>query len=92
MSTDLFPQTSAASSSGPAGRVIRYGDRELRDPGPQFNADDIKAMYVAFFPELGNCDIKEETKDGITTIRFVKRATTKGAVDRPCLQTMLSHH
>ena len=91
MSTDLFPQTPAASSGQPADRHILYGDRKLRDPGPQFNAADIKAMYVAFFPELGNCDTKEEEKDGITTIRFVKRATTKGAGDRRCLKTMSSH-
>lgn len=84
MSTDLFPQPTAASSGQPAGRHIRYGDRELRDPGPQFTAADIKAMYVAFFPELGNCDIQEEEKEGITTIRFVKRATTKGAVGASC--------
>ncbi|MCB0018904.1 MAG: hypothetical protein KDE09_14025 [Anaerolineales bacterium] len=87
-STDLFannpptPLPAAAPSPNQrtpaAGRLIRYGDRRLTDPGPQFDAQQIKEMYIPFFPELGNCKIEEAEGESGVEIRFVKQATTKG--------------
>lgn len=40
--------------------------------------DTLRTAFVPFFPELGTADIKRQEKDGITEIRMVKRAGTKG--------------
>ena len=42
--------------------------------------DTLRNAFVPFFPELGTADIKRQEKDGITEIRMVKRAGTKGNV------------
>lgn len=42
--------------------------------------DTLRNAFVPFFPELGTADIKRQEKDGITEIRVVKRAGTKGNI------------
>ena len=42
--------------------------------------DTLRNAMIPFFPEVGTADIRREEKNGITEIRMVKRAGTKGNV------------
>ncbi|PSB28528.1 hypothetical protein [Chlorogloea sp. CCALA 695] len=42
--------------------------------------DTLRNAMMPFFPEVGTADIRREEKNGITEIRMVKRAGTKGNV------------
>ena len=42
--------------------------------------DTVRNAMMPYFPEMGSADIRREEKNGITEIRMVKRAGTKGSV------------
>ena len=42
--------------------------------------DTLRNAMIPYFPEMGTADIRREEKNGITEIRVVKRAGTKGNV------------
>ena len=42
--------------------------------------DTVRNAIIPYFPEVGTADIRREEKNGITEIRLLKRAGTKGSV------------
>jgi len=71
-------------------RIFKYQDQTWEDPGENFSNEDVKKHLTQFFPELAQASI--ETKDmdgGVTEVRFVKRAGTKGVQSLSAVQVDL---
>lgn len=64
-------------------RVFKYEHHTWDDPGEQYSLEDIKNHLAAIHPAIRQAEIKQDTKDGILTVTFVKKATTKGGYAGP---------
>jgi PRTRC genetic system protein C len=61
-------------------RIFVYGDHTFADPGPGHTAEQVRAHFAAYFPELGQATIKETKRpDGKLEVSFHKQITTKGS-------------
>ena len=61
-------------------RIFKYGDRTIKDPGPQYTLEQVRASLIPYFPELAVSTHRERTLDnGDVEITFQKQTTTKGA-------------
>jgi PRTRC genetic system protein C len=66
------------AAEAPKARVFHYDGRDFPDPDPTMSPEDVKSMFVDFFPELANADIKEHKRDADIMYEFVRKVGTKG--------------
>ena len=59
-------------------RVFIADNQEMEDPDPALSIEDVRRMLADYMPELHNCDVHEEDKDGKHYVSFIKRVGTKG--------------
>ena len=57
--------------------IYIYDGKEFDGEGLEI--EDVKTLLSATFPEIANSETKEEIKDGVRRITFIKVAGTKGA-------------
>ena len=59
-------------------RIFVYDGREFPDPDPTLSPDDVRKMFVDFFPELANAEIKEQKRGDDTLVHLIRKTGTKG--------------
>lgn len=60
-------------------RIFLADNREFPDPDPNLNVEEVRALMTDYMPELHNAEIKQQEKDGINYVQFIKKVGTKGA-------------
>lgn len=59
-------------------RIFVYDGRELADPDPTLNVDQVKAIFANFLPEVATADVSTSQRGDDTVYVFQRRVGTKG--------------
>lgn len=59
-------------------RIFIYDGKEILDPNPSWNVEEVRQNLTEFFPELSNAETSTARRGEEDVYTFAKRVGTKG--------------